>query len=503
MARRYNPRTPVRQSRGLWPLSAEPGPSFRWGIVTRRSQLNADGHEGSTRRQEHACLQYTTSHSLGRVVAVYKDVASAYKEGSQRPEFESALQDLQAGRIDGLAVWRIDRLCRRAKDYRRILDVLESSGGRLLSVVEGIDTADPERKFVNGLILDLLTRLAEMEAEGTAQRMVLMHEERARQGLPPRTQVRPYGHSLDWTQLVDEEVKLVHEATRRVLAGESVYTIGRDWRERGIKTASGKEWHWDTLKCVLTSARMVAKREYGGTMFSLVGVPPILDEQTWEQVRQALSVRNPRPGRQERRQLSNIGVCGICETPLTGGTEGDRATYICRKRPAYPNACAGQYVTAAYVDARIAEEVSSFLNDRERVTTLLRQHAKGAELDALHERQRELNDSLVALDTALNPPPGRPRMPLERYWSQVASIEDERAQIQRKLAVTREAALLTETMGVEWSPEVWNEQPLEWRRNILKLVCERVELQRPTKGARPGLYGTEFDSSRVRVTFCA
>jgi DNA invertase Pin-like site-specific DNA recombinase len=119
---------------------------------------------------------------MGVVVAVYSDVASAYAENAKRPDFEAALDDLRAGRIDGIAVWKVDRLVRRVSQFRRVLDTLESSGGRLFSLVEGIDTADPERKFVNGLILDLLVRLAEMESEGTSERLVLMAQDRARQG---------------------------------------------------------------------------------------------------------------------------------------------------------------------------------------------------------------------------------------------------------------------------------------------------------------------------------
>jgi DNA invertase Pin-like site-specific DNA recombinase len=78
---------------------------------------------------------------MGRVVAVYSDIASAYDERAKRPEFENALIDLQAGRIDGLACWKVDRLVRRTNQYRRVLDVLEKSGGRLFSLSEGIDTA--------------------------------------------------------------------------------------------------------------------------------------------------------------------------------------------------------------------------------------------------------------------------------------------------------------------------------------------------------------------------
>jgi hypothetical protein len=142
------------------------------------------------------------------------------------------------------------------------------------------------------------------------------------------------------------------------------------------------------------------------------------------------------------------------------------------------------------------------LNDRRRVETLLRQHASGPEMEALHERMAELNDSLTALDAALAPPPGKPRMPLPRYWQQVEGIEAERESITRRLAVTREASILAEALGVEWTEDEWTGRPLEWRRSIIKLCVERMELE--PRGQGKGRVGPAvFDPERVRVKFSA
>jgi hypothetical protein len=70
------------------------------------------------------------------------------------------------------------------------------------------------------------------------------------------------------------------------------------------------------------------------------------------------------------------------------------------------------------------------------------------------------------------------------------------------LGVTREAARLTEAMNVDWTPELWGEQRLTWRRDMLDLVTERVALHKATKrGGTPGLYGMEFDPARIQIEF--
>jgi DNA invertase Pin-like site-specific DNA recombinase len=510
MTKRYTPRTHVRsRARGLWRMAAEPGPEFRWGLVVRRSTLNQEGTEGSTERQRLVLTNHIKTNNMGRIVWTYKDIASAYKEDAKRPEFENAMLDLRAGRIDGIASWRPDRLVRRVSQFRQVMLDLEKSGGRLLFLRPMvIDTADTENLAFTTIFLDFLVAFAQMEAEATADRMVIWHQDRARQGLPHRSQVRPFGHTLDWFALVPHEAQLLNDAARRIIAGGNRFAICKEWEDSNIPTVLGKRWHGETLKQILMSPLMVGKREIGGTLHDMEGVPPILDMETWERVREALSNGKSRPGgRAPRRQASNIMVCGDCETPIVGNVEGphSRETYVCRKRHAYPNACGGVSALVAHVDGEIANRVCEFLNQRDRVLTLLRQHAQGAELDALHARNEQLNDSLVALDEArFNPPPGMPRLPDDRYWTQAAAIYAEQDQIQRKLAVTREASLLTETLSVDWTPELWGEQDLAWRRAILKLVTLSITLHKATKrGTRSGLYGSEFDPERVHVEFAS
>jgi len=470
--------------------------------------LNSDGTEGSTRRQEQAVHAHLKANDMGRVVAVYSDIASAYKEGAKRPDFENALLDLRAGRIDGIAVWKIDRLVRRTNQYRRVLDILEESGGRLFSLVEGIDTAaEGASRAITNIVLSILVSLAEMESENTSDRVLLMQQERARMGLVQRSSCRPFGHTDDWSEVVLEEAALIREAAERVLKGEGIRTIARDWDRRGIKTLKGNPWHHATIRGVLASARLVGKREYGGAVFDYGDVPPILDEDTWARVRDVLENRvAPNPaGPKGQRLLTGIVLCGRCDAPLVGNVNKyGKQTYQCRKRGSQPNACGGVQVLAERVDERVGQEVVGWLSDRRNVTSLMRQHAKGAELEALHARQQELNESLLVLAQALNPPAGKPRMHIDVYWAEVDRIEAEREQLSRRLAVTREAALLAETLSEEWAPETWASKPVEWKRAIISLVTERIEVSPELRGpVGSGVFGNRFDPERVKIKFAA
>jgi site-specific DNA recombinase len=486
-------------------MAAEPGPGFRWGSLSRRSKYNADGTEGSTRRQDMANMEYVRANSLGQVVATYSDIASAYN-GAKRPEFENALADLKAGRIDGIVVWKIDRLVRRVSQYRRVIDVLEESGGRLLSVVEGIDTADPERKFVNGLILDLLVRLAEMESEGTSERLILMNQDRARQGKRSGGGTRPFGHSLDWFSLVPEEAAAIRSAAERVLNGEGVYSIVQDWNRNGPRPVKAERWTTQVLTQVLLQPRLIGKRDYDGDLFELEDVPPILDQVTWERVCAVLSEVRPNAPKVQHL-LSGLAHCGRCERPLRGGRgssiRGSKALYVCPPKSAGIGACGSLSVMADPVNERVEAEVIEWLSDKANVANLLGRYAHGPEAEAMTQRVKELNDSLVDLARALKPPAGQPRMDLKLYWQMVKEVEDERAGLQRSIAVTREAAILAETLAFEDVAAEWHARPLAWRRAIVNLCTDRIVVEPvgKTTGAQKGRSGFALDPSRIVVTF--
>lgn len=101
-ASRYaNPRS-NRRSGGLWELRYEPGPNFPWGVVARRSMLNADGREESTQDQGLETVRYIKDNKLGRIVRSYTDIASGFHEDANRPDYENALDDLRAASSAGL-----------------------------------------------------------------------------------------------------------------------------------------------------------------------------------------------------------------------------------------------------------------------------------------------------------------------------------------------------------------------------------------------------------------
>jgi site-specific DNA recombinase len=481
-------------------MARPPGPEFRWVILTRRSKFNADGTEGSTRRQEEAVRQHIQANGLGRIVGNYSDIKSAYREGVKRQGFEDALAEIEAGRADGIACWKIDRLVRRVSQYRQVLDVLERKGARLFSLVEGIDTADPERKFVNGLILDLLVRLAEMESESTSERIVLMQQDLAKQGKRNGGGTRPFGHTLDWYALVDDEAAAIRKAAKRILKGEGVYAIAQDWNKNGPQPVKAKRWDTTVLTQILLSPRLVAKREYGGELFKLEDVPPILDVPTWERVGAILSDVRPHAPH-VKHLLTGLAECGRCERPLRGNRRSSdwksQAMYVCYPKSAGIGSCGQLAINAKPVNERVETKVIEWLSDKRNVTNLLAMRSNGPEGEALTLQIADKNDALADLSRALTERKIRYPEYSARYDETMAELKE----LQRRRAVNREAAILVETLAFEDVAAEWNARPLEWKRAILKLCVEQIVIEPvgKTSGAQKGRSGFAFNPDRIRV----
>jgi hypothetical protein len=54
-----------------------------------------------------------------------------------------------------------------------------------------------------------------------------------------------------------------------------------------------------------------------------------------------------------------------------------------------------------------------------------------------------------------------------------------------------------------WTVESWQARPLAYRRTIVKLVTERVEVHKPAVLEHRGYLGARFDPDRVKVKFAA
>jgi hypothetical protein len=158
------------------------------------------------------------------------------------------------------------------------------------------------------------------------------------------------------------------------------------------------------------------------------------------------------------------------------------------------------------LDAKVDEEIVAFLNNKQRAHALLDQHGlqhglQTPEMAAIDARYAELEDNKLALErAAFNPPQGVRRLPTERYSELRTEIEREQETLQRRRFVNRDAHPLREALNQEWTVEEWGSRSLEWRRAVIKLVADRIEVARAIRqGAAKGHLGAVHNPDRIKV----
>jgi hypothetical protein len=247
---------------------------------------------------------------------------------------------------------------------------------------------------------------------------------------------------------------------------------------------------------------MIGKREYEGALINVEYMPAILPEELWRRVRKNLLENSPKRGPGESRELTNIALCGVCSLPLIAQIDRTSPVYICKKRPSQPGACGGIVILVSKLDEKVNAEVVDFLNDKQRANALLDQHRLDTpEMAAIDARYAELEDNRLALERArFNPPQGVKRLSEESYYELLTEIEREQEQLQRRRYVNRDAHPLREALGQDWTVEEWENRPLEWRRTVLRLVVERIEVSPVAqRGAEKGHLGAVHNPDRIKV----
>jgi DNA invertase Pin-like site-specific DNA recombinase len=119
--------------------------------------------------QREAGRAYIASQRAEGWTAVEGDyVDPGYSGGTlERPALKRLLADIEAGRIDIVVVYKIDRLTRSLTDFARMIDIFERHGVSFVSVTQQFNTTTS----MGRLMLNILLSFAQFEREVTGERI--------------------------------------------------------------------------------------------------------------------------------------------------------------------------------------------------------------------------------------------------------------------------------------------------------------------------------------------
>ena len=133
----------LRMARGMLPAAAVSTP-IRCAIYTRKStDEGLDRDFNSLDNQREAAESYVKSqiHEGWEVLPERYDDGGFSGGNLERPALRRLLADIEAGKVDRLVVYKMDRLSRSLLDFARLADLLEKHEVSIVSVTQQLDTS--------------------------------------------------------------------------------------------------------------------------------------------------------------------------------------------------------------------------------------------------------------------------------------------------------------------------------------------------------------------------
>ena len=209
---------------------------LRCAVYTRKS--SEDGLEqefNSLDAQYEACAAYAASqrHEGWALVKNRYDDGGFSGGNMERPSLKRLLGDVEAGKVDIILLYKIDRLTRSLTDFARIVEVLDQAGASFVSITQSFNTTTS----MGRLTLNMLLSFAQFEREVTGERIRDKIAASKKKGLWMGGPV-PLGYNVRERKLVvnEEEAEQVRRIMRRYLALGSVPTLAEELNRNGYRT---------------------------------------------------------------------------------------------------------------------------------------------------------------------------------------------------------------------------------------------------------------------------
>ena len=452
---------------------------LRAGIYVRISQDRTGAGLG-VERQEEDCRALCDRKGW-QAARVYVDNDVSAYSGRPRPAWRELLADVAAGRIEAVVCWHVDRLTRSPRELEDVIDLHDSHGIALASATGEIDLSTPAGRMV----ARTLGTAARHEAEHKAERQRRERLQKAKAGQPHTTGTRGYGYTPAMT-VIDAEAAVVREAATRVLAGESLRSVCRDFNDRTIPSAKGGHWQVPVLKALLTSARISGRREYYGQIMHEHSWPAIITPAASDELRALLTARKGTQPPARTYLLSGILTCAICHKGLSGRPHNGRPRYICAKHPGNGR-CGKVAIMADLADAEVRDRVLTALDTPDFLAQIIAAATAGTteashisdELRAIEARREEL-----ARDYA------RRRIDRKEWLTARDELASEADRLTSELARTQHGRALADFAAMHghlW--DRWDTLTTGGKRALITAVVHHIDI-RPATHRR-------FDPDRI------
>jgi site-specific DNA recombinase len=381
-------------------MIAPPG-RVRCAIYCRKSSEEGLAQAfNSLHAQREACASYIQSQRHEGWIALddhYDD--GGFSGGTlDRPALQRMLRDIEAGKVDTVVCYKVDRLSRSLTDFARLAGLFEAKQISMVSITESFNTATS----LGRLNLHMILSFAQYERELAGERIRDKFLASRRRGMWMGGWV-PTGYRLEERKLVvePEEAALVRHIFHRFLQVGSATKLVQELNADGHRTKRRKPFDKGVLYKLLDNRTYVGEVEHKGTAYPGEH-EPLVDRATWDKVHAILA-----ENRHRRASHTRAATPALLKGLIFGPDDRAMAPSHTRRRGLlyrfYRTAtslklshgeCLIRAVPAGEVEAAVVNQIRILLRAPEIVVRTWR----AAQFDGEAIDEREVVEALQRLD---------------------------------------------------------------------------------------------------------
>ena len=489
----------------------------RCAIYTRKSTeegLNQEFNSLDAQREAAEAYILSQKHDGWTLVPTQYSDGGYTGANIERPGVRQLLGDIEAGKIDCVVVYKVDRLSRSLIDFARMMELFEKRGVCFVSVTQQFNT----KSSLGRLTLNILLSFAQFERE------IISERTRDKQVAARKRGKWTGGHILLGYDLDSragklavnaEEAERIREMFRLYLEGTPVIEIvqrfdKRGWRNKQWTTQDGKLYGGSPLRrChiyeLLGNVLYTGQVKVGDEVFPGEH-EAIIDQPTFELAQVKLKDNTWKSGNPHRIKmdvlLRGMIYCSCCGSGMystySANKERRYRYYVCyRSQQKIEGYCTSRSVSAPLVEDAVVESIrrvgvhpdvlaETAVAARQRLAEIVT--GLRGELNTTNGRVKNLKSQVARLR---NPEAAR----LAEIREQLAAGEA-RAEGLRKEILRREKQRIDEKelrRAMDSFEEVWKTMSLEEQRTLLRQLVEKVGYD-----GRTGKVTVSFKSAEVK-----
>ena len=306
--------------------------AVRCAIYTRKSTDEGLDQEFNTldaQRESGEAYVASQRHEGWECAADHYDDGGFTGGNMERPALRRLMADIEAGKIDCVVVYKVDRLSRSLLDFARMMETFDKHNVSFVSVTQQFNTSTSMGRLVLNVLLSFAQFEREIISERTRDKIAAARRRGKWSGGMPLLgyDVDPQGSKLVVNDDEANRVRAIfdlyveHQSLLAVIAElDERDWVNKRWTTRKGTERGGKPFTKTSLHKLLTNITYIGKLRYKDEVHDGEH-DAIVSAEMWQRVQTLLS-RNGRTGGSAVRNkfgalLKGILHCSACDAAMT------------------------------------------------------------------------------------------------------------------------------------------------------------------------------------------